>query len=428
MTKSIFLAISLILTACTPKAQDIDADYARNWPQFRGPSSNGVALYGNPPTDWSESKNIKWKIEIPGSGHSSPIVWEQMVFVQTAVSLGENTEGGNPTFEFLVLAIDRGSGKTVWRTNVAREQTVDGTHRANTMASNSPVTDGKYLYAYFGSRGLHCLDFEGNIVWSRDLGQMRKKNNFGEGSSPALYRDRIVIQWDHERDSYMYVIDKHTGTVLHKIPRAEATTWSTPLITEVNGKAQVITSASSKMRSYDLETGEVVWESSGMVSNVIPHPIQNGDLVYLMSGYRGNALMAIDLTKAKGDISGTDAIIWQYKQHTSYTPSAALVSDRLYFLRANNGQLNCLDAKTGEVFYSMEELEGTGTIYASPVVAQDRIYMGGRNGITYVVKDSEQFEILARNELDDGYFATPAIAGNELFIRGFSYLYCISEE
>jgi outer membrane protein assembly factor BamB len=309
---------------------------------------------------------------------------------------------------------------------VIKEAPVDGTHETGTWASNSPVTDGEHLFAYFGSRGLYCLDFDGNVLWQRDFGQMSKKMSFGEGSSPALYKDRIVVLWDHEGDSYLYILDKKTGKDIMKIARDEATSWSSPLIVELNGKAQVITSATSNIRSYDLESGEVIWRGRGMTANVIPHPIENDGVLYLMSGFRGNALMAIDLAKAKGDIDGTDAILWEYNQNTSYTPSALLANGKLYFLRSNNGNLTCLDASNGQEHYSLERLDGTGTIFASPVGADGKLYVTSQSGISYVIGQGPTFEILAKNELEDGNFSSPAIVGNELFIRGFKYLYCIA--
>lgn len=415
-----------------------------NWPQWRGPEATGYAPSGNPPVEWSETKNVKWKVEIPGRGHSSPVVWDNRIFITTAIQTSEKGElpeiaessasgrRGPPSrqpeyiLDFVVMAIDRKDGSVLWKTPVCRELPADATHETASWASNSPVTDGEHLFAYFGSRGLYCLDFDGNMIWSRDFGQMEKKMSFGEGSSPALHEDKVIIIWDHEGESYLFVLDKRTGKDILKIPRDEATSWSSPLIVRVNGRDQVITSATSRIRSYDLETGEVIWTCRGMTGNVIPNPVVGNNLIFLMSGFRGNALLAIDLTKAKGDITGTEAVVWEYNQHTSYTPSALLADGKLYFLRTNHGNLTCLDAADGKVNYSLERLEGTGTVYASPVGAVDRVYVTSETGITYVIKQGPTFEILSRNILDDGNFASPAIAGNDIFIRGFQYLYCIS--
>jgi hypothetical protein len=446
MGKSIFFTLLLFLITNVLIAQNNASDYNKNWPQWRGPYATGYAPIANPPTEWSETENIKWKIRIPGRGHATPIIWDDKVFILTAIQTDKTIENETPDtdessgrrgppankagniHDFMVIAIDRTDGGVVWETKVCEELPVDATHNLGTWASNSPVTDGERLYAYFGSRGLYCLDLEGKILWSRDFGQMEKKMSFGEGSSPALYGDKLVIIWDHEGESYLYIINKKTGEDIRKIPRNEASTWASPLIIEVNGKEQVITSATSKMRSYDLETGEIIWEATGMTANVIPNPVGNKDVVYIMSGFRGNALQAIDLSKAKGNITGTNAILWEYNQDTPYTPSPLLFNDRLYFLRSNNGQITCLNTTDGSVNYSLEKLEGTGTVFASPVGVQDRLYISSESGITYVIKEGDNFEIIATNTLDDGNFASFAIAGNELFIRGFQYLYCIAEE
>lgn len=444
--KGIFFIVTFILFIGVSFIVKNSIEFDRNWPQWRGPQATGEAIYGNPPMEWSESKNIRWKVDIPGKGHATPIIWENMVFIQTAVETdekvevnapsGDDNEGGwsppsNQTshvYNFLVMALDRKDGSIIWETSVTRERPIDATHETGTWASNSPVTDGKHLYAYFGSRGLYCLDFKGNILWERDFGQMQKKMSFGEGSSPALYKDKLVIIWDHEGESLLYIIDKNTGEDILKIPREEATSWSTPLVIDVKGKPQIITSATSRIRSYDLNTGDIIWEGTGMTGNVIPHPVNMGNMLYLMSGFRGNAIMAIDLDKAQGNINGTEAVVWESNQNAPYTPSPLLMNGKLYFLRTNNGNISCLDAADGKVNYSLERLDGAGTIFASPVGVEGRIYVTSESGNTYVIKEGPTFEILARNQLNDGNFSSPAIAGNELYIRGFEYLYCIAAD
>jgi outer membrane protein assembly factor BamB len=197
-------------------------------------------------------------------------------------------------------------------------------------------------------------------------------------------------------------------------------------VVEVNGKAQVITSATNQVRSYDYNTGEIIWTCTGMTQNVIPNPVYSDGILYVMSGFRGNALLAIDLAIAKGDITGTDVILWTYNQDTPYTPNPLLMDGKLYFLRANNGELTCLDAKTGKVFYSKEKLDGIGNLYSSPTGSGDRIYVAAEN-ICLVIRAGEKFEILSSNVLEDNFHASPVIVGNELFLRGFKSLYCFSE-
>ena len=251
--------------------------------------------------------------------------------------------------------------------------------------------------------------------------------SFGEGSSPALYKDRIVVLWDHNGQSFIVALDTKTGEEIWKVDRDEGTSWSSPLIVVVNGKPQVITSATKKVRSYDLESGEIIWEGTGMTSNVIPNPIFENGILYVMSGYRGTALQAIDLARAKGDITGTDVILWEYNENTPYTPCPVLMEGYLYFLKANNGFLTCLDAKTGKVKYSSEKVEEISSIFSSPTGANGKIYIAGTENVS-VVKAGPTYELLSTNTLDDTFHASPVIIGNDLFLRGFKSLYCFSED
>jgi outer membrane protein assembly factor BamB len=212
------------------------------------------------------------------------------------------------------------------------------------------------------------------------------------------------------------------------VERDEISSWSTPVVLEHEGSVQLITSASNKIRSYDLETGEVIWQCGGLTRNVIPTPLYADGLVYLMSGFRGNALLAIDLSRAKGEITGTDAIVWSYDQNCPYTPCPILMDGLLFFLKTNNGYLSCLDAKDGTEYYTSVKLEGIKNIFTSPVGVKDRIYIAGTNGSFSVVKVGKTFELLSENTLDDTFFASPVILGNDLFLRGVKALYCVSEE
>jgi len=421
-------------------AQAKAADFTSNWPEWRGLYNTGAVHGGNTPVEFSETKNVKWKIEIPGKGHATPIVWGDQIIVQTAVATdkkGDKAASGqgnqmspNKTdlvHQFTVISIDKNSGKTNWKTVVKEEAPVESTHELGSWASNSPLTDGENIYAFFGSRGLYCLDMKGNVKWSRNFGQMEILMNFGEGSSPAIYKDKIFLQWDDQKKSVMYAIDKKTGKDVWSVPREEITSWATPLVVEVNGKGQVITSATNKVRSYDTETGALVWECTGMTRNVIPNPMYADGICYLISGFQGTALKAVDLAKASGNINGTPAILWEYNQDTPYTPSAMLMDGKLYFLRNNNGVLTCLNAKTGAVLYSKEKLDGISTLYSSPTGNNDKIYIAAVN-VVNVIKAGAEFSILAKNTLDDTFEASPVVVGKDLLLRGAKYLYCISEK
>ncbi len=444
--KSIAIA-ALVLCACVAptlvSAQPRDGDAEKFWGQWRGPNATGVAPLADPPLEWSETKNVRWKIEVPGRGSASPIVWGDLLFVLTAVPVREPVQrqgdgGGQrrgsaqsiPVHEFITLAINRHTGQVVWQRVACTERPHEGHQLANgTFASGSAVTDGEHVYAYFGSRGLYAYDMEGNLQWERDFGTKFQRNAFGEGTTPALYENTLVITWDHlGGQSVTVAVDKRTGEDLWSADRDEIDTWATPLIVEHEGRVQVITPAMNHVRSYDLETGELVWQSRGTTMNAIPSPVAADGMVFVTSGYRGNSLQAIRLAGAKGDITGSDAIVWTLDRDTPYVPSPLLYGDTLYILKTNSGILSAFDPKTGEAHYRLQRLEGVPNVFASPVGAADRVYIPGRDGTTLVIRRGPKFEVLASNTLDDGFDASPAIVGNEIYLRGYTYLYAIAEE
>ena len=329
--------------------------------------------------------------------------------------------------KFTVLALRRSDGKVLWERVVREELPHEGTHPTGTWASASAATDGEMVFAHFGSRGLYALDTNGKVLWEKDLGDMTIKLAFGEGSSPALDRDRLFVQWDHEGDSFIVALDRKTGRELWRQKRDEKTSWATPLVVEHAGRTQVVASATGKVRSYDGATGDIVWETAGMTQNAIPTPVHSNGLVILASGFRGNALLAVKLAEAKGDISASPAVAWRLDRDTPYVPSPLLYGEELYFLKGNNGLLSCFNAKTGERIYGPERLEGVPNVYASPVGADGRIYVAGREGTTAVLQRGPEFKVLATNTLDDGFDASPVAVDSELYLRGAKYLYRISE-
>jgi outer membrane protein assembly factor BamB len=302
----------------------------------------------------------------------------------------------------------------------------EGHHPDNDFASATPVTDGKHLWASFGSRGVYCYDLAGNLKWQKDFGDLTIKLSFGEGSSPALHGDTLVTNWDHENQSFIVAQDAATGDVRWRKDRDEKSAWATPLIVESGGRTQVVTSASNMVRSYDLTTGELLWECGGQVSNVTPAPVSDGKLVYCMSGYRGSALYALPLDQS-GDLTDSEKIAWKADRGTPYVPSPLLYDQRLYFTQSNDGLLSSLDAATGKVVIDRQRLTGARKVYASPVGAASRVYLTSREGTTLVIRHADTFEVLATNKLDDDIDASPAIVGKELFLRGKKHLYCLAE-
>jgi outer membrane protein assembly factor BamB len=415
--------------AMTTAAPDQNAA-AQNWAQWRGPEGTGVARSATPPTAWSESKNVRWKIPIAGRGSASPIVWGNRVYVLTAIAENGGGTRAGVVHKYVVMAIDRATGKVAWE-RVAREEAPhENTHTENgTYASASAVTDGQLVIANFESRGLYAYDMNGTLVWQTDLGDKRMRNTFGEGSTPALHGNTLVHVWDQQGgQSFVVALDKRTGKELWRQNRDEIDTWATPLVIEVNGRAQAIVPAMNKVKSYDLQTGEVVWESAGLTMNVIPTPVFGDGLVIMMSGFRGNAIKAVRVAEAKGDITGTKAIAWTYDRDTPYVPSPLLYDGILYFLKSNTGILSAFDAKTGTPHYQNQRLDAVPNVFASPVGAAGRVYVAGREGQTVVFKHGPAFELIGVNSLEDGFDASPALVGNELFLRGYKNLYCIAEK
>ena len=449
----ILMTFSILVLSASLAAEEAAMDKDACWPQWRGPLATGVAPMGDPPLEWSETKNIRWKVPIPGMGHSTPVAWGDRIYVLSAVETekeGPKTEGDDEKpdrgerrgrrgrmrnirstkiHEFVLLAVDRSTGKILWKRIACEAVPHEGMHPDGSMASNSPVTDGERIFAFFGSRGLFCYDMKGVVLWNKDFGDMSIHGRFGEGASPVLFGDAIVVVWDHEGESFIACLDKKTGKERWRKPRDEGTSWSTPLALEHDGKIQVITSATTHVQSYDLATGKILWKTTGMTRNVVPCPVFDGERVYVMSGFRGAALLAVDLAEITRDEKSEKAFAWTYDQMTTpYVPSPLLFEGNLYFLRSNEEKLTVLDAVTGKSHYALQRLEGLRGIYSSPVGAKGRVYIVGRNGVTAVLREGPRFEVLATNSLEDRFSASPIILGKELILRGHENLYSIAEK
>lgn len=326
----------------------------------------------------------------------------------------------------MVISYDRNDGSQQWQTIVAEEIPHEGVHSTNNYAPASPVTDGQNLYVDFGSRGIYCLDLQGNVKWKRDLGKMRTRNSFGEGSSAAIAGDKLIVPWDHEGDSFLAALNRETGEIVWKVDRDEATTWATPLIVERKGRTQVITSGTT-VRSYDAETGKLIWSCGGQVGNPIPTPILFGDHVICMTGYRGNAIYSISLD-SEGDVSDSQMVAWSNNDAAPYVPSAVLYQGQLYLNKTNNNIVTSLDAASGAVLIPPQRLRGLGDMYSSPVAANGHIYFTGRDGNTVVFRHGTDLEIVATNSLGETIDSSLAIVGDRIYIRGEKHLFCIGAE
>jgi outer membrane protein assembly factor BamB len=327
-----------------------------------------------------------------------------------------------------VLCLDRKSGKLLWQRTAKVSVPHEGHHRAyGSFASNSPVTDGKYVYASFGSRGIYCYDFNGKLMWEKDPGvQMKIRLAFGEGTAPLLLGDRLILVFDHEAGSFIVALDKRNGKELWRAARDEGSSWSTPLAIDHEGRKQVIVTATRKVRSYDPENGKVLWEAAGLGANAIPVPVYQNGVVYVMSGYRDPRLMAIKLGK-EGDLTGSDSILWSQTRGLSYTTSPVLYDNKLY-VATDNGMISAFNATTGEPHFAQVRLPKSYNLKASPVGANGKLYLATEDGDVVVLRMGEKFEVIATNTLEDQVFiATPVIAGGELFLRGQNKLFCISQ-
>ncbi len=443
-----FVVLAAFMLAVGTTAQK-NSTNASHWPQWRGPDFNGMAR-SDAPTKWSDTENVKWKATIPGRGHSTPVVWGDKIFVTTAIPTakaaapapapadgrpggGRGGPGGgagaNQEHQFVLMCLDKKSGKILWQKVAKTAVPHEGYHGMyGSFASNSPVTDGKNVYAFFGSRGVYCYDLNGKLLWEKDLGvQMKMRLQFGEGTAAVVHDDKLLLNFDYQGDSFIVALNKVNGNELWRAKREEISNWSTPLVVEHGGRKHVIVSASGKVRSYDLNSGKLIWDCAGLGLNTIPQPVHQDGVVYVMSGFRDPKLLAIKLGK-EGDLTGTDAVLWSETRGLSYTPSPVLFDGKLYTL-TDNGMLSCFDAKTGKPYYHQQRLPKPYNFKASPIGANGKLYLASEDGDVVILKMGEKFEVLATNTLQDQLFiASPVIINGEIFLRGQNTLFCISEK
>jgi len=432
--------ISLALLAITSLTT---AGSAANWPQWRGPDGSGISNEKNLPSEWGPGKNIKWRTPIAGRGHSSPIVWGNRVFVTTAVEgdvvqgakavkhmagdkefLHPDSIGADRKHQFKVIALNRDSGKVLWEALAWEGTPYDNRHRKSSYASSTPATDGKLVYAYFGTEGLYAYDFNGKLAWKAQLGNLATVG-MGTGTSPILYDNVVIVQCDEDNGeaSFIVALDKKTGKEVWRTPRKVQVSWSTPLLVKTATHSELITSGTEMVISYDPATGKELWRHKGVESNAIPSPVANNEMVFLVAGFPAKIAMAIKLG-GSGDLTGTPNVPWKYAKGTAYVPSPILYGDYLY-LTTDRGILTCIDAKTGEVKYEGGRIPIPATFTASPVAFEGKILMTSEDGDTFIVKAGPKHEVLGTNTVGEPVYASPAIADGRIFIRGEKNLYCI---
>lgn len=418
----------------------------REWRQWRGPEGTGHARFAKPPTTWSESKNLAWKVEVPGRGYGSPIVSRGHVYIATAVAVGhegdavpDDAPGAHDNarvtrrHRFELLAFKAATGELAWRRVLHEQKPHEAFHKMSALVAASPCTDGERIYAFFGSYGLYCVGRDSKLLWKRDLGDMKVKHGHGEGASPVLTRNAIVVNWDHRGDDFLVALDKKSGEELWRTAREEPTSWSSPIVVEVDGRELIIVSATGGVRAYAAADGRQVWSCRGMSNNVVASPVAGGGIVYAGSSYVRKRMMAIRLEGARGDLTPSEHVLWRRGARTPYVPSPLLVDGWLYFLTHYQGFLSRVHGASGREAVRPLRLPEIYEIYASPVAANGHVYVTGRAGATVVLrhapgpKGEARMRILRRNELEDGFSASPAIAGDALYLRGHRFLYCIRE-
>ncbi|HZJ42673.1 MAG TPA: PQQ-binding-like beta-propeller repeat protein [Pyrinomonadaceae bacterium] len=441
--RRIATGIAIVTTLSIGFLSLINATSAANWPQWRGADGSGVSTEKNLPSDWNVSKNIKWKTPIEGRGHSSPIVWNTRIFLTTAVEgevvpgakaikhmdgdkefLHPDSVGADRKHTFKVVCIDRVSGKVLWQ-SVAWEGTpYDNRHRKSSYAASTPATDGKLVYAFFGTEGLYAYDFSGKLAWKAMLGNLGTVG-MGTGTSPILYENLVIVQCDEENGaaSFIVAVDKKTGKEVWKTPRKVQVSWSTPLLVHTAKRAELITSGTESIIAYDPATGKELWTHKGVESNAIPSPVANSDVAFLVAGFPAKIAMALKLG-GSGDLTGSASEVWKYSKGTAYVPSPILYQDYLYIM-TDRGILTCLDARTGEVKYEGGRIPIPATFTASPVAFDGKILLTSEDGDTFIIKAGPKHEVLGTNSVGEPVYASPAIADGRIFIRGEHNLYCI---
>ena len=422
---------------------------AQNWPSFRGPAASGVAERTNPPTTWDVEKahNVLWKTTIPGLSHSSPIVWGNQIFVITAVSndakAGFNAKdhgiglaNDDVKHTWHIYSIDKQTGRMIWERKAYEGVPRAKRHVKATQANSTPVTDGRYVVALFGSEGLACYDLNGKLLWKQDLGVLNpglwddKDSSWGHSSSPIIYRDLVIVQADGHKQSFIAAFNLKDGKQAWRVERDEITSWTTPTIYEGKTRTELIANGGRFIRGYDPLTGKELWRFSDNDTQVkMQAPLVAHDLIYITGGYPPGRTMYAFRPGAVGDISlkagetKNNFIAWSSPNGSPYTPTPILYGD-LFYVLADNGVLSAYEAKTGERIYQQRL---PSSFSASPIAADGKLYLSSEDGDVFVVKAGRQYELLSKNAMGQPLMATPAISQGMLIVRGENTVYALGE-
>jgi outer membrane protein assembly factor BamB len=450
----ITLACALVLIAiCSSPSRAQAADAEAKWPQFRGAEASGSARTPGP-VKWNigASKNVLWNVAVPGLGHSAPVVWGDRIFLTTALPLlpdggDQNLKTGlygdiepveeNAEYRWLVLCLDKNTGKTLWQDEARRGVPKVKRHPKSTHANSTPATDGKRVVAFFGSEGLHCFDLDGKPLWQRDFGLLDSgyyvvpDAQWGFASSPVLFDDKVIILADVQRGSFVATLNASDGKEIWRTPRTDVPTWGTPTVHAGDRRTQVLVNGYKEIAGYDLADGKKLWTMNGGGDIPVPTPIVAHDLMFFTSAHGPQAPIFAIKTSAEGDItlpkgeSSSDHVAWSNQRGGNYMQTPIVVGDYFYCCR-DNGLLTCYEAKTGKQTYRTR-LDGNG-FTASGVAAGDRLYFTSEDGRVHVVKAGPAFESLAINDLGEQCLATPAVSNGTIFFRTKGHLIAIGGE
>lgn len=417
-----------------------------NWTRFLGPLGNSISEETHLPVTWENDLNIIWKREVPGKGWSSPIVWGDKAFITTASRTKDNVVDSAqlnapsnrilPTsdYKFEVYCLNKKSGEIIWEDIAYQGKPGIITHIDNTYASETPATDGQHIYAYFGMTGLFCYDLDGNKIWEKDLGSYPMQADWGTSSSPILYNELLILQFDNTENSQVIALDKNTGEEKWRTKRNEKSTWSTPYIWNNKIRTELVTGG-KKTRSYNPDTGELIWELDMRGGRDITSPVGNEDMVYVCNEERsdgGGILFAVK-AGAKGDISldvqeeGNEWVAWTLPKSGIAMATPVLYKGYLYVAERRRGVVSCVNATTGEFAYRREKLEGAKAFWASPWAYNDMIFCLDDTGTTHVLKAGPDFQIIASNKLDDRFWSSTAVTDGMLIFRGIDYVYGVGK-
>ena len=441
MKQSVLFCIEFSLLAALLFLTERANAATTRWPQWRGPDAQGVSEATGLPQIWSASQNIKWKADLKGSGDGSPCVWDDRLFLAVAIAQGDEIKPGDPAhpcptgananftfmrYQFRTLCFARLTGKIVWEQVAPFDNPTQSTVLLKTTYANAtPATDGEIVCVYFGMRWLLCYSIHGTLTWRHQFSDQTTSWVGADGDSPIISGDRIIVVREGSTGSSIFAFDKNSGSILWQVNRDEdEVSYASPVILELGNRKQISINATRKIRSYDYDTGKLIWECAGMTKGVIPTLAFGHGMGFAASSAASATLKAIKLGRP-GDLTGTDAVVWIATKGIPHITTPLLYGNELYAI-TDSGMITCFDACTGKVHFDRQRLPGISSVVASPVAAEGKIFALGENGKMVILRAGPKFEVLASNQIPEKFHASPALVDQMIFLRGENHLFCIS--